>query len=63
MPSDKQVTFEENPQMKINSFKKQKPEYLIDTWLDNALKSNRVFQSVHGGSLQIMFTVPLSCKV
>ena len=33
-----QVTFEETPQMKIKSLKKQKHRYLINTWSDNAFK-------------------------
>ena len=44
-------------------FKKHKNRNLIHTWSDKAFKDtvlNRVFPSVHGGSLRITLTVPLS---
>ena len=41
--------------------KKQKHWYLIHTWSDKAFKGtvlNRTLPSLHGGSLEIMFTFP-----
>ena len=45
-----QVTFAEKPQMKINSWKKQKHWYLIQIWLAKAFKGivvNRTMPSLH----------------
>jgi len=51
--------------MKINSLKKHKHEYLIHSWQGKALKGtvvNRVFQSLHGESLEIKLSCPLKCN-
>ena len=48
--------------MKINSLKKQKHGYLIDTWLEKAFKGtvvNQAVQSLHAGSLEVTVTGPL----
>ena len=53
MQDKQEVTFAENPQMKINSLKKQKHGYLIHTWSDKAFKGivvNRALPSLLGGS-------------
>ena len=58
----KKCIFTEKPQMKYNSLNKQKHAYLIHIWLDKALKVavvNRALSSLHKGSLEITFTVPL----
>ena len=52
----------ENPQMNINTLKKQKHEYLIHTWSDKGFKGtvvNRALSSLHAGSLEIIRTVTL----
>ena len=54
--------FTEKPQMKIKSLNKLKHGYFVHTGSDNALKFTVVtlaLPSLHGGSLEIMFTVPL----
>ena len=54
--------FTEKPQMKIKSLNKLKHGYFVHTGSDNALKFTVVtlaLPSLHGGSLEIMFTVSL----
>ena len=56
-----QITFAENPQIEINSFKKTKT-YLINISSDTSFKDtvvNRTMPSLHEGSLEIALTVPL----
>ena len=51
--------YAENPQMKINSLKKQKHSYLIQTGSDKAFKGrvvNRALPSLHGGSVKVTLT-------
>ena len=49
--------------MKMHSFKKRKYGYVIHTWSDKAFKGtvvNQALTSLHTGSLEITFTVPLT---
>ena len=58
-----QVTFVENPQMKINSLKKQKPGFLIHNWSDKAFRGtvvNRALSYLLEVLHQITNTVPSS---
>ena len=53
---------QEKQQLKINSLKKSKQGYIIQTWSDIALKGtivNRTFPSLNRGSLETTLTVPL----
>ena len=54
--------FAEKPQVKINSLKKHKHWYLIQTWTDKAFKGTfvtRTLPSLQEGSLKITLAVPL----
>ena len=61
-----QTTFTENPQIKRNTFQKQKHCYLkIHILSDNAFKGTVVNQAssyLNAGSLEITLTVPLNNK-
>ena len=52
--------------VKINSLKKQKHSYLIHTWSVKAFKGtvvNQALPSLHGGSLEIILTVPVKIEL
>ena len=52
--SAKCASYFNNPQKKINNFKKQKYGYIIHTWSDKALNGTVVLSSLHGeGSPEI----------